>query len=100
MPPRRSEEEERDEWVDADYRRRRDPLQNPVQPKRLRHAPEPAPPAYGRYGSLQDEVPDEDTEWDVENPDGDPVEDFWISPPWGSASCRRCEEEEYIEGVR
>ena len=39
MHPRRSREEERDKWLSADYRRRPDPLQTPVQPKRPRHAP-------------------------------------------------------------
>ena len=100
MPPRHSREEERDEWLSAEYRRRRDPLRTPVQPKRPRRAPEPAPPAHGRYGPLGDEVPEEDTEWDLEGPDGDPMEDFGISPPRGSASRRRREEEEYMEGVR
>ena len=76
MPPRRSGEEERDEWLSADYGRRRDPLRTPVQPKRPRHAPKPAPPAYGRYGALRDGVPEEDMEWDLQGPDGDPIEDF------------------------
>ena len=39
-------------------------------------------------------------ERDLEGPDRDPMEDFGISPPWGSASRRRREEEEYMEGVR
>ena len=47
MPPRRSGEEERDEWLSADYRRRRDPLRTPFQPKRPRRAPEPVPLAHG-----------------------------------------------------
>ena len=46
MPPRRSGEEERDEWLSADYRRRRDPLCTAVQSQRPRHAPELALPAY------------------------------------------------------
>ena len=80
LPPRRSGEEERDKWLSAEYRRRPDPLRTPVQPMQLRHTPKPAPPAYGRYGPLQDEVPEEETEWDLEGPDGDPMEDFGISP--------------------
>ena len=99
MPPRRSREEELDNWLSADYRRRCDPLQTPVQPKRPKNAPEPAPPAYGRYGSLRDELPEEDTEWELEHPNGDPMKHFGISPAQGSASRRRDEEEEYMEGV-
>ena len=76
-----------------DYRRCHDPLRTPVQPKQLRHAPEPAPPAYGRYGALQNEVPEEDMEWDLEGPDGDPMEDFGISLPRESLSWSRREEE-------
>ena len=102
MPPRRSGEEEQDEWVSADYRRHRDPLRSPAQPKRPRHAPELAPPACGRYGALRDDVPEEDMGWDLEGPDGDPMEDFRISPTGASASRSRqhCKEEEYTEGVR
>ena len=100
MPERHSGEEEQDEWLSADYRRCRDPLRTPVQPKRPRHAPEPAPPAYGGYKGLRDEVPEEDMDWDVEGPDGDPMEDLRISPPRRSAGRRRCEEEEYMKGVR
>ena len=101
MPPQRSGEEERDEWLTADYRRRRDPLCNPVQPKGSRHASKPASPAYGGYRALRDEVPEEDMEWDIESPDKDPMEDFEISPPPGLASHsrRQREEEEYMEGV-
>ena len=100
MPPRRSREEERAEWLSADYHRHPDPLWTPVQPKRPRHALEPAPAAYGRYRALRDEVPEADMEWDLEGPDGDPIEDFGISPTRGSATRRRWEEEEYTEGVR
>ena len=53
MPLRRSGDRERHEWLIADHRRCRDPLCTPVQPKRPRHAPEPAPPVYGRYGVLR-----------------------------------------------
>ena len=69
VPPRRSGEGERNELLSADYRRHGDTLRTPVQPKRPRHALEPAPPAYGRYGPLWHEVPEEDTEWDLEGPD-------------------------------
>ena len=95
-----SGDEEQDKWLIAEYRRRRDPLRTPFQPKRPRRAPRPAPPSQGRYGPLGDEVPKEDTEWDLEGPEGDPLEDFRISPPRGSAGRRRGEEEEYMEGVR
>ena len=88
--------EERVEGLSADYRRRRHPLRTLAQAKRSRHALKPAPPAYRRYGALQDEVPDKDMEWDLENADGD----LGISPPQGSASWSCREEEEYMEGVR
>ena len=102
MFPQRSGEEERDEWLSADYRRRRDPLCTPVQSQRLRHAPELALPAYARYGALQDEVPEDDMEWDIKGPHGGPLEDFRISPSRGSVRWSRWqrEEEEYMEGVR
>ena len=45
-------------------------------------------------------MPEEETHWDLEGPNGDPMDDLWISPPQGSASHRRREEEEYMEGVR
>ena len=67
MPPQRSGDEERDKWLSADYGRRGDPVCIPVEPKRPRHDPEPAPLAYGvRYGALLDKVPEEDMEWDIE----------------------------------
>ena len=102
MPPQRSGEEERDEWLSADYRRRRAPLRTPVQPKRQKHDLEAAAPAYGRYRALRDEVPEEDMEWDLEGPGEDPMQDFGISPPRGSVSRsrRQQEEEEYMERVR
>ena len=101
VPPGRSREEERDTWLSANYRRCRDPLCTPVQPKRERHAPERAPLAHGQYRALLDAVPAEDMEWDFEDPDGDPVEDFGISRPQRSASWsrRQREEEQYLEGV-
>ena len=42
MFPRHSGEEERDEWLTAEYRRSRDLLGAPVQPKQPRQAPHPA----------------------------------------------------------
>ena len=50
-------------------------------------SPPPAPlfrpgharPAYGRYGALQDTVAEDDMKWDIEGPNGDPMEDFGIS---------------------
>ena len=41
-------------------------------------------------------------EGDIEGPDGDPVQDFWIFPPRGivSCNCRERQEEEYMEGIR
>ena len=102
MPPRRSGEEERDQLLSADYRRRCDPLCTLVQLKQLRHNTEPAPPAYGRYVALRAEVPEEDMEWYIEGPDGDLMEHFGFSPPRGSAgrSRRQRKEEEYMERVR
>ena len=64
--------------------------------------------AGGRYGGLRDEVPRGDVEWDVgrgEDLDSD-LEEFDISPPRGvrreaaERSCRRRDEEAYMEGVR
>ena len=60
VPPRRSSEVERDERLSADYHRWREPLHTSVQPEPPRQAREPAPRAYGRYGALRDEVPEED----------------------------------------
>ena len=102
MPPRRSGEEERDQLLSADYRRRCDPLCTLVQLKQQRHNTEPAPPAYGRYVALRAEVPEEDMEWYIEGPNGDLMEHFGFSPPRGSAcwSRRQRKEEEYMERVR
>ena len=57
---------------------------------------------YGLYGALRDEVPEKDMECHIEGPDGDPMEDFGISPRQGSASCspQQREKEEYMEDVR
>ena len=97
MPPRPSGDGELEEWLSADYRRHRDPLRTPVHPKHPRHASEPAPAAYGQYGALRGEVPEEDMELDIEGPDGDPMEDFRMTLPWRavSPSRRYCEEEEH-----
>ena len=45
-------------------------------------------------------MPEEDTEWDLLGPDGDPMEDFGISPTRESASRRRRQDAECMEGVR
>ena len=106
MPPQRSEDKDRDERISAEHRRRRNPLRTPVHHQRTRHALEPAPPAYGPYGVLRDEVPEEGMEWDIDGRDGDHMEDFGIIPAQGarredaSQSCRHCEEEAYMEGIR
>ena len=102
MPPRSSEEEERDEWLSADYHRRRYLLCIPVQPKRPRHAPEQAPLANGQYGALRDKVSEKGMERDIGSPDGDRMEDFGISPSGGSASRsrRQRKEDQCVEGVR
>ena len=55
---------ERDEWLSADYHQRPDLLCTPVHPKRLKRAR-----AYGRYGALRDEVPEENMEWDINGAD-------------------------------
>ena len=80
-PPRCSRDEERDKWLSSEYHIRRNPLRTPVDCNRPRHAPEPAPPVYGRYAALPDKVPEEDMEWDIEGPDGDPMENYGIVPP-------------------
>ena len=105
MPSPRSRDAERDDWLSADYRRRRDPVRTLVHPKRPMQALEPAPLAYGRYEALRDQVPEKDTDWNIKVPDGDAMEHFRITPPPGarqeaaSRSCRHREEEEYMEGV-
>ena len=61
--------------------------------------------AGGRYGGLRDEVPGGDVEWDVGGGEED-LEEFSITPPRGlrreaaERSCRRRDEEAYMEGVR
>ena len=86
--------------MSADYSSCRDPLRTPVQPKRPTHALEPSSAAYGRYGALRNEVPEEDMKWDLKAPAGHAMEDLRISPPRGSASRSRREKEEYMQGVR
>ena len=106
MRSRRSGDEERDEWLSADYRRRRDPSRTPILPKSLRHAPEPAPPLYGWYGALRDEVPEVDMDRDMDGPGGDSMHDFEIIHPRreqleaAGPGSRHRDQEEYMEGVR
>ena len=79
MPFRRGSDCERDEWLSTYYRRLSDPPRNAVHPKRKRYAPKPAPPAHGRNGALGDEVLEEDTEWDINRDNEDPMEDLGIT---------------------
>ena len=108
VPPGSGSEDWRDGWLSAEYHNRRAPPRTPVRPRRPAPAPEPVPMAGGRYGGLRDEVSRRDVEWDVgggEDLDLDP-EEFDISPPRGvgreaaERSCRRRDEEAYMEGVR
>ena len=107
-PPGSGGEDWRDEWLSAEYRNRRAPPRTPVRPRRPAPAPEPIPMAGGRYGGLRDEVPRGDVEWDVgEGEDLDlDLEEFDISPPRdvrreaAERSCRRRDEEAYMEEVR
>ena len=108
VPPGTGSEEWRDEWLGVDYRNRRAPPRTPVRPRRPAPAPEPIPMVGGRYDGLRDEVPGGDVEWDVgggEDLDLD-LEEFGITPPRGvrreaaERSCRRRDEEAYMEGVR
>ena len=92
MPPWRSGEEERDEWLSADYRRHRNPLRNPVQPKRPMHALEAAAPAYGGYEALRDEPSEEDIECDPKGPAVDHMKDFGISQARGCAAGAACNQ--------
>ena len=61
--------------------------------------------AGGRYGGLRDDFPEGDVEWDVGGGEED-LEEFGITPPRGvrreaaERSCRRRDEEAYMEGVR
>ena len=96
--PCRGSGRERDEWLSTDYCQRCDPLCIPDHPKRQKRAPEQAPPAYGRYGALIDEVPEEDMEWDVNGADGHPMENFRITPARGKATRSRRPEPPVQQG--
>ena len=108
VPPSSGSEGWRDEWLRADHHNRRAPPRTPLRPRRPAPAPEPIPMAGGRYGGLRDEVPGGDVEWDVgggEDLDLD-LKEFGITLPRGvrqeaaERSCRRRDEEAYMEGVR
>ena len=96
---------EQDEWLSEECRIRRGPLRITDAPRRPGRAPEPAPPRYGWYGALRDEVPERDHDWDIDAGD-DPMEDYGITPARGErreavAWRRRHQEEEaHMEGVR
>ena len=106
VPPGSGSEDWPDEWLSAEYHNRRAPSRTPVRPGRPAPAPEPIPMAGGRYGGLRDEVPGGDVEWDVGMLAEEDLEEFDISPPRGvrreaaEHSCRRRDEEAYMEGVR
>ena len=105
MPPSSGNEDWREEWLSAEYHNRRAPPRTPVRPRRPAPAQEPIRMAGGRYGGLRDEVPGGDVEWDVGGGEED-LEEFGITPPRGvrreaaERSCRRPDEEVYMEGVR
>ena len=103
--PGSGSEECSDEWLSAEYHHRRAPPRTPVRPRRPAPVQEPIPVARGRYGGLRDEVPGGDVEWDVCRGEED-LEEFGITPPRGvrreaaERSCRRGDEEVYMEEVR
>ena len=108
VPPSSGSEDWRDEWLSAAHHNHRAPPRTQVRPRRPSPALEPISMAGGRYGGLRDEVPRGDVEWDVgggEDLDLD-LEEFDIPPPRGvrreaaERSCRRRDEEAYMEGVR
>ena len=105
VPPGSGSKDWRDEWLSAEYHNRRAPPRTPVRPRRPAPALEPIPMAGGRYGGLRDEVPRGDVEWNIGGGEQD-LEEFGISPPRGvrreaaERSCRRRDEEAYMEGVR
>ena len=105
VPPGSGSEEWRDEWLRAEYHNRRAPPRTPVRPLRPAPAHEPIPMVGRRYGGLRDEVPGGDVEWNVGGGEED-LEEFGITPPRGvrreaaERSCRRRDEEAYMEGVR
>ena len=104
VPPGSGSEEWRDEWLSAEYHNRCAPPRTRVRRRRPAPAQEPIPMAGGRYGGLREEVPVEDVEWDVGRGEED-LEEFGITPPRGvrreatERSCRRRDEEAYMEGV-
>ena len=65
------------------------PAPQPRSPKVPEVFPGASQTAYGRYGALGDEVPEEDVRWDMEGPNGDPMEDFRITPPRGAINRSR-----------
>ena len=103
--PGSGNEEWRDEWLRAEYHSRNAPPRTPVRPRRPAPAPEPISMAGGRYGGLRDEVPGGDVEWDIGGDEED-LDEFGISLPRGvrreaaERSCRRRDEEAYMEGVQ
>ena len=50
------------------------PTPHPQSPHEPEICPGTRPTVYGRYGALRDEVLEEDMEWDMEGPEGDPME--------------------------
>ena len=105
VPPGSGSENWRDEWLSAEYHNRRAPPRTAIRPRRPAPAPEPIPMAGGHYGGLRDEVPGGDVEWDIGGGEED-LEELGITPPRGvrressERSCRRRDEEAYMEGVR
>ena len=105
VPPGSGSEEWPDAWLSAEYHNRGAPLRTLVRPRRPAPVPEPIPMAGGRYGRLRDEVFGGDVEWDIGGGEED-LEEFGITPPRGVRreaavrSCRRRDEEAYMERVR
>ena len=105
VPSGSGSEEWRDEWLSSEYHSRRAPPRTPIRLRRPPPVPEPIPTAGGRYGGLRDEVPGGDVEWDIGGGEED-LEEFGITSPRGvrreaaERSCRRRDEEAYMEGVR
>ena len=104
MPPSSGSEDWRDEWLSAEYDNRRAPPRTAVRPRRPAPAQDPIRMAGGRYRGLRDWVSGGDVEWDVGGGAED-LEEFGITPPRGvrreaaERSCRRRDEEVYMEGV-
>ena len=105
VPPGSGGEDWRDEWLSTEYHNRRAPPRTPVCPRRRAQAHESIPMAGGRYGGLRDEVPGGDVQWDVDGGEED-LEEFGISllrevrREAAERSCRRRDEEAYMEGVQ